>query len=381
MRRRPAVLTISLAGALALTLLTAGHGVAGIPCGPVGLGIVDQLTPAFYSSFNDADARSANNQTYVGRKGDAGSDDDLLVRRWNGVKLLKEKVRRPSQGTDAELASVTLLPEGEGWAAGTYWKTNGQSKPVLRHRVGGVWRYVRPPRLEGNASLEGSIDASSPNNVWAVGRERGYKQAVVLRFNGTRWKQLPLPRIAGATKRSAWGVDALSRKNVWIATNFSKGGIEKVAFYRWNGKSFKRMDVEQASGIGNYVNGIAVVDGDEAWAAGSQMMLDGLHDTAFWHWDGNEWSVQSGPSPSAGDNNYIEDITVAGGRLLAVGYYYDLGTKMLLVRSESHGRLLSLSASAGRDGAVLGAGTAEGSRLVVAGGTDAGAPVALANCP
>ena len=56
------------------------------------------------------------------------------------------------------------------------------------------------------------VAAVSARNAWAVGESAGGK-ALILHWNGTRWRQVPLPSLTRYSSLS--GVAATSARNAW----------------------------------------------------------------------------------------------------------------------------------------------------------------------
>lgn len=373
---------VAACGLLTLALVPATPAQAAKGCGQATLSSLSTIVNSTYQTFQGADALGPGNQTFAGRSVTASSDDAMLVRRWNGSTLVTEQVDQTSTSAGAELNDVTVLSHGRGWAAGTAYRKTGPYSALIRTRSAqGVWKRTPLPDLARNSSLEGAIDASSGDNVWAVGRQRGYKEPLVLRWNGKAWKEIPVPAIKGADEYAAWGVDAIGPRNVWIAATYLKNGVNVAAALHWNGSRYVRTNLPLAGSSGNYPNGIAVRGANDIWVGGTKSS-GALYTTAFWHFDGAAWSVVVSPNGTGTDDNFINDLTVAGGRVYATGYYYAPGdTKMLAITSNRDGQLLSLVAPTGQSGALLSTGTAEGTNVAAVGGTKgSGDATAWSNC-
>jgi hypothetical protein len=348
-------------------------------CGQTALTELDSLAAGTYRVFYGADALGPNSATFGGRAvvGAMSDTDAAIVYRWNGSALVQETVQQPQGAGGAEIDDVTVLAGGQGWAAGTSVDDGLRAHAFIRRRVGGQWRVVAGPSFPGDAALDGAIDATAPTNVWIVGRRGGYANPVVLRWDGDAWSKRALPAIAGAVEHTAWGVDTLGPKNVWIAGRYLiEGSVTKNVIYRSQGDRLMRMAVPSPGAGGNELQAIAVIDGDEAWAVGTLRTAGGQDRPMFLHWDGRRWTSITSPAVT-GDGVLVDATVTSNGRLLAVGYD---GAGMLVIRSTAHGTSLTKVAPSGTDGELLAAGVAEGTQVVVAGGAVDGAPVAYANC-
>lgn len=364
------------AAALTLTLVPAAQSHAATGCGTNTLQPLAELATEDYWIAYGADAQRRASLTFAGRVNQSGDDDPVVV-RWNGTKLVRERVRQRQVGRDAEFQDVTVLKGGKGWAVGGYG-TDAGPRPLLRTRVSGVWKVTQPPTLRGKSELDGAVDASSKDNVWAVGYQRAGRAPAVVRWNGSRWRALRLPTIDGADRHYALGVDAVTRRNVWISTAFTKDGVTRARVYHWNGQRFQRHVLPQPSDTFNIATAVAAGAGDNIWVAGTQ--LDGgIEVPSFWHYDGATWSHIEGPLVGAVDHT-IYDAVVVKGRLMAVGYAANAGGVAVLIRSTAGGTDLSVEAPTADPGVIAAIGVAEGTNLVAAAGTLGGSLTTWTNC-
>lgn len=94
--------------------------------------------------------------------------------------------------THEELASISMLPDGEAWSVGT--------GGAILHESGGQWVAVHSPT---SADLEG-VSMASPEEGWAVG------YGALLHFTHGTWVALPVPAsaylhcIVGLPAGAAW---------------------------------------------------------------------------------------------------------------------------------------------------------------------------------
>ncbi|MEU3601591.1 hypothetical protein ABZ714_23155 [Streptomyces sp. NPDC006798] len=84
--------------------------------------------------------------------------------------------------------------------------------------------------------------ASDSGNVWAVGGtfSSTKAEALVLRFDGKRWKKQPLPRVEGRARLNA--VATAPDGTVWAVGEIrTPDGTESGLALRWDGRSWKRI--------------------------------------------------------------------------------------------------------------------------------------------
>lgn len=374
---RIAARAATLCGALmVLASLPAAPAQAAVGCGSPTLQPLAELATEDYLIAYGADALRRGSLTFAGRINQGGDDNPIVV-RWNGSQLRRERVREREIGRDAEFQDVTVIKGGKGWAVGGYGTDNGP-RALLRTRVKGVWRVTEPPALRGRSELDGAVDASAANNVWAVGYQRAGRKPAVIRWNGNRWRTMRLPAIDDVNRYYALGVDAVSKNNVWISTAFTKAGVTRARVYHWNGQRFVRHVLPQPSASVNVPTAIAVGSGSNIWVAGTA--LDGaLELPSFWHYDGVDWSHFEGPTVGAVDHT-ISDAVVVKRRLMAVGYAANAGSVSVLIRSNAGGTDLSVGSPTADPGVIAAIGLAEGTNLVAAGGTLDGSLTTWTNC-
>jgi hypothetical protein len=126
------------------------------------------------------------------------------------------RLRNPVSGTT--LASLSVLPSGEGWSCGLVDVLTAFKPPCLRLQ-GGTWE-VQQDALVPDLSTEAegshgsyevrSLELVSPVDGWAVGNYMSGPDrrltSLVLRFDGERWRSVPHPQVSG----SLLDVDMLS---------------------------------------------------------------------------------------------------------------------------------------------------------------------------
>ena len=92
------------------------------------------------------------------------------------------------------------------------------------------------------------------------------------------------------------GVAAAPASGVWAAGSSTLGNPLTV---RWDGRAWKRVPAPGGDHLtspeGGYLNGVAAVSADDAWAVGAGMFNRALIE----HWDGAAWTRVPSPDPGA----------------------------------------------------------------------------------
>src|SRR5215472_2497457 len=209
--------------------------------------------------------------------------NSTLTERWDGVRW--KVVPSPSPGgagRDAVsvLTGVAAISRTSAWAVG-YFDASAAvlaSKQAMIMRWDGVsWAQVPSPNLP-DSILKG-ITAVSPANVWAVGFTG--RHALIEHWNGVKWKRVASPSPFGSALNA---VSATSRANVWAVGQAGRGTLTE----HWNGVKWKRVaSLSPDRRRGTVLLAVTAVSRTNAWAAGryQRPRETGLIE----HWDGIRW--------------------------------------------------------------------------------------------
>lgn len=156
----------------------------------------------------------------------AASGLGRYVLHWNGSKWLVAK-QWPAQSLPQEITGITAFSASNVWVFG-----GSGADPGLGtwHLSGGSWHQVT-----GTGSNIDVASAVSSSDIWAVAGVAGSFNAV-LHYNGTAWKQVTSPALAGLQFSH---VLAPSAGSVWVTG--SAGGTQKLIHY--NGSTWQQVTV------------------------------------------------------------------------------------------------------------------------------------------
>lgn len=203
---------------------------------------------------------------------------------------------QPVQGVragDVALASVSASSPTDVWAVG---------RGLAEHWDGAHWFHVVTPRLP-NARFADVVAVDS-RHAWLVGTAG--RTALLEHWNGRRWSRVTVPRGGGL---SLDAVDAPADDDVWIAGNRRDRGV----LLHWNGRTLTTHGVPPLRG--SYVDVSAASAGD-VWALG-----DGDHPVAA-HWNGRRWTTWRLRPPGNASLGVRALERVPGGDVLAVGVIF-----------------------------------------------------------
>jgi hypothetical protein len=85
----------------------------------------------------------------------------LLTLRWNGAAWQRVDALPSASG---RLRSVVMLASDDVWAVGQI----GSAKPLVIHWDGDAWTRSSLPSMSGRGQIFYGVDASAPDDIWAV---------------------------------------------------------------------------------------------------------------------------------------------------------------------------------------------------------------------
>ncbi|GAB1511203.1 sigma factor [Actinophytocola sp. KF-1] len=272
-----------------------------------------------HSGYLDVTARTAADAWLVGWTGDA-TDRGSLVAHWDGRSWTATPVDGP--GDWHQLQSVTAPAADLAWAV-------GNSGPVRTGFVlrwdGSAWRESPLPAVPGAASttLLG-VWAPNPDEAWAVGwaSVAGSTRALVLRWTGGRWHLADADNGPGAVLTAVGGT---GDRDVWAVGRTATGAL----LLHWDGTAWRPA---AADGLPRPdLSHVRALAPDDAWAVGTVATTTGRRPLAL-HWDGTAWSDSAPPPGLAG--TFTDVAPVRSGEAWFVGAEDGGTTRPLLVRRE-----------------------------------------------
>ncbi len=205
---------------------------------------------------------------------------------------------------------LTSVDDGDAWAVGEkFWFVNRTSALIL-HWDGTSWRQPRSPGRLGSSGLVG-VDASTGDDVWAVGYSRG--GTLSEHWDGATWSVVPTPRkgVAGSVLSS---VSTLASDDAWaVGSWFLRPSVPRPLIIHWDGNTWQR--VRPPAAIGRLTS-VAAIASDDVWAVG-----DLGNQNRIIHWDGIAWSVV--PTPDPGSFDELDSVAGLGpDQAWAVGSFF-----------------------------------------------------------
>ncbi|WP_225850008.1 hypothetical protein [Streptomyces sp. HPF1205] len=272
-----------------------------------------QGADAWDSRINDMALPADGSGFFVGDQGTG--DQGVLVGRYTaGSWRLTADTSLPAGTVDASLLSVSAASGQDAWAVGQgYEQDTWTMIPLVQHWDGRRWRSVRIPGSADWGLYQ--VQELSPDDVWVVGADYGTGQSLALHWNGHTWTRTPTPAFPDSSV--LFDVVARTPSDVW-AVGWSRDTDKQrpagLALH-WDGTAWKEVPLPagtfalQAAALRPH-GGLAVVGGNDdaavglAWAPGTGWQSLGL--------------PENDPSLPLG----VASITASGSHLTIGGWHY-----------------------------------------------------------
>lgn len=258
--------------------------------------------------LEDVDAPAANVAWAVGNRWLPSEGVATLIERWNGSSWTVVPSPNPNLNGLNYLLGVRAVPAtpDTAWAVGSYSNPQGSFGDltlIMRH-LRGRWRTVPSPNVTSDNHLE-AVDATGPNDAWAVGWGStspfgGTALALVQRWNGTRWSNVSIPEPSPVM---LFGVRALAPNDVWAVGHTYLGGPHWIPLIlHWNGSTWTRASIP-AFPNGGQLRDVVSFSPTNIYALG--FAGEGTFaETLVLRWNGSVWTRETTPSPATGPKVY-----------------------------------------------------------------------------
>jgi hypothetical protein len=196
-----------------------------------------------------------------------------LLEHWNGSAWSVDTSLAAIPG-DAQLAGVTALSSGDVWAVGSKGSPNAGTLVV--HWNGSSWTQATAPDV-GDTSVLTSVSGTGGGNVWAVGYQTTGAQTSPLaeRWDGSDWSVVPSPGAAEANIMSILlSVDARTPNDVWASGFYNTGAITKTLVLHYDGSAWALDPTPNVSDFdSNDLDAIVSPSAGQVWAVGNEEQL------------------------------------------------------------------------------------------------------------
>ncbi|MCF2529606.1 hypothetical protein [Yinghuangia soli] len=201
------------------------------------------------------------------------ADPHPLAYHWDGTSWTS--VTTPDTGGNAILFAAAADGAGGAWAVGVAY-TGGVGRPLVEHWDGTRWRIVDVPFDTAQAhSLEG-VAVLGPDDAWAVGSSSGadgVSHPTAYHWDGTAWTPAAMPPV----EANLHGVSADPVSGVVWAAGTRPDEKTPAVLMRWDGTAWVQVPAaEDPDARGASLFSVAAVPGADpalpsAWAVGSTL--------------------------------------------------------------------------------------------------------------
>jgi len=274
--------------------------------------------PAGFSTGNTLVDVDAANGSSVWAFGIAGSNSSarVVLIRWNGSSWIVAGEARdpqyPMNGIGTAKA-MTVISDTDIWIVGA--RIGGASWTL--HWDGTSLTTVPSPNLDMGGNGLADVDATAPDNVYAVG------SFMVIRWNGSEW--VPVSQTSRNIHYLSVAVAGLG--NVWLGGRLTtcgpfSGCSSQDGLFRLFDGQFAQVGISGLSAQQVSYNALDAVGPNNVWLAG---YADAR--TLVAHFDGTTWRrIPSQNTPiTGGDLDELLDISVLDStEVWTVGFYSDV---------------------------------------------------------
>lgn len=164
-----------------------------------------------------------------------GQDGLTFGQHWDGAAW-----STTSFGQDVGIKDTAVVGPESAWFVGTRFTDTGE-EPIAQHYDGQSWSETPLP------TTAEKISAASDRDVWALGREED-GTLVTMRWTGSSWQTLPLPKPAlhGDVFAVTGDILALGPDDVWASATLGKdeGIWPGSLLWHWNGRRWRKVGID-----------------------------------------------------------------------------------------------------------------------------------------
>lgn len=255
-----------------------------------------------------------------------------LVQHWDGEAW--SLVDSPNVGPllDNRLTAIDAYAPDDVWAVGYYYNEMAVAQTLTMHWDGTEWSIVASPNVGERDNFLYALTVVGPNDAWAVGSYGtmgGYQyvfKSLALHWNGAAWTVVDTPSV-GSFTNILYGVDASAPDDVWAVGFFSGSTGSRALTMHWDGAEWTAMPSPNESPAYDTLYAVKVIGPNDAWAVGQSAGPNIPPQPLTLHWDGTEWSKVRGPNLNQGQSGYVGYTAllavdaVASDDVWTVGYY------------------------------------------------------------
>lgn len=186
-----------------------------------------------------------------------------------------------------------------------------------------AWYQVYQARSSG---FTYQVAAVSRTNIWAVARTftragKTIERPFIRHFNGRSWQAVTIPHAAAFT--ADW-VSAPAANDVWVGGLTNGRFTSSSVVYRWNGARWRKIPLP----AGTFLAGVVALAPDNVWAYGDSSSVA----ADIFHWNGSRWQHYI----STATNFDPQGISASGPGNVWVSGFRNVGKKQVVAAYRWH---------------------------------------------
>jgi len=270
-------------------------------------------------ALHGVDAVSSTDVWVAGERPSGLGRYDTVVARWNGTTWTRESTPNGNPAGFNNLYGVAAAG-ATVWAVGNYVDPNSSTnrRKLILQRADGSWGISAAPVVATYETLA-AVDAVGSADAWAVGSATSNIQSaplvpLALHWNGRNWASMTVPAPGGTTLA---GVDARTATDVWAVGSSSNAGAAQPYVAHFDGSSWRHVATPTIAGGGELTDVVALSSSTVVAVGrsnGTPLVL---------RWSGTSW-IREATTPVS-SNPYLTGAAAGGpDTVWAVGYRFEL---------------------------------------------------------
>lgn len=255
-----------------------------------------------------------------------------MAEHWDGHSWTEYQL--PNVGLNENtLLGVSELSSGKAWAVGYDVNASWVQQSLIEHYDGRSWSVLPNPNPGVNGDILYGVSANADNDVWAVGTQKdanGVFHILAEHWDGNSWTvSNAVDPNAGAN--TFYAVKAVSANSVYAVGQTGTSFPSQALVEHWDGHNWSLLN--SPADPTNSLTTLGVTGNDSALTlVGDRENSTSPYTTEIATGAPNRLSLANSPNNGTGENDLFATTTAADGSTYAVGWYINAsGTHQTLI--------------------------------------------------